>query len=85
MSWNPYAFAEFEDLPPDVQQDFLENVIFVDGVNTRYLKDNSIEVQDGAFGETFVNFAGYKLQVVRELLTSDPNVPEEQRQYRVRF
>lgn len=85
MSWNPYAFIEFEDLPAQVQMDFSEHVIFNDGISTRYLKPGSLEVQEGGFGETFVNFAGYKIQVAKELITTDLRIPEDQREYRVKF
>lgn len=85
MSWNPYAFVEFEELPANVQKDFLENVIFVDGISTRVLKPCSLEVHNAAFGETFVNFGGYKLQVRKELITLDPRIPEDKREYRIHF
>lgn len=85
MSWNPYAFVEVSEMPTEVQLDFFEHVIFTNGINTRYLKPSSFELQEAAFGETFINFAGYKIQVVKEWVDLDPRIPEDQRPFRLRY
>lgn len=84
MSWNPNAFIQFENLPASVTIDLAEHIVFNNGINTRVFKP-TLEVQEGGFGEFFVNFAGYKIRVRKELLTTNPLVPEQFREYRIHF
>lgn len=62
QAWNPNALISFNKLPGSVKFDISEYVKH-DHINQRYFEN--LEVKIGGFGETYVDFAGYKISVKR--------------------
>lgn len=60
MTWNPAALISYSKLPASVKFDIIEHVAH-DEINQRYFTDLQIKV--GGFGENYVDFAGYKIQI----------------------
>lgn len=91
MSWNPYGLVNYNDLPVKLQFELAEFAEFENGLPLRYLKPDALSVEEGAFGETFINWGGYKLEVVKEaVLPSDPHYshfmgPDNVPKYRIKF
>lgn len=62
QAWNPDALISFNKLPGSVKFDITE-FIRHDEINQRYFEN--LEVKIAGFGETYIDFAGYKVKVKR--------------------
>ena len=61
MNRNPPAVIRYDDLPEDVKTDLQPFLVF----GTRRL-NALLDIHVAAFGERYVSFAGYRIEVIRQ-------------------